>query len=302
MPGSRTALFSRRQPGGLFAIQDVAAHPGDIWFVCSVTGTDGAGYGVNPDAPFATLSYAIGKATAAKGDVIYLLPGHAESLSGAAAITVNVSGLSIIGLGNGANRPTFTFHTTDAQVVVSAADVLLKNIRCTVDVDEVVSLFSVTAARVTFDTVDFFETASVQAIQFVTCGQDRFVVRNCTHLQAAASASNAKWIQITGGVGVVIEDNDLEIALTSNAASQVIANSAAATNMRVRRNLVMCTGAAAVPVSFHASSTGIAADNRITSGRTTLAGSIALGGLYGAENYAAHTANKNGILDPVADA
>ena len=51
--GTRTALFSRDQPGGVFSIQDMLEHPGDIWFVDSnatTTGADSVGYGKSPDA------------------------------------------------------------------------------------------------------------------------------------------------------------------------------------------------------------------------------------------------------------
>ena len=32
---NRTALFSRHQPGGVFTVDDLEQHPGDIWFVDS---------------------------------------------------------------------------------------------------------------------------------------------------------------------------------------------------------------------------------------------------------------------------
>ena len=51
---NRTALFSRHQPGGVWTIENLVEHPGNVWFVNSADGTDGAGYGRNPDAPFAT--------------------------------------------------------------------------------------------------------------------------------------------------------------------------------------------------------------------------------------------------------
>ncbi len=102
--GNRTALFSRTQPGGVFTIADIDEHPGDIFFVHSGTGTDGAGYGQNPDSPVATIDYAIGLCTDSKGDVIYVMPGHNEGL-GNAQIAVDVAGISIIGLGRGSAAP-----------------------------------------------------------------------------------------------------------------------------------------------------------------------------------------------------
>src|SRR3972149_5631068 len=106
---ARTPLFSRHQPGGGVMITDPGLAPGDTFFVHSGTGTDGAGYGKNPDAPVATIDYAIGLCTANKSDVIYVLPGHNEGL-GNAQIAVDKAGVSIIGLGHGADRPPIGFY------------------------------------------------------------------------------------------------------------------------------------------------------------------------------------------------
>ena len=49
----------RHQPGGVFTIDDLEQHPGDILFVnnTATAATGATGYGQNPDAPFATLDY-----------------------------------------------------------------------------------------------------------------------------------------------------------------------------------------------------------------------------------------------------
>jgi len=74
-------LFSRKQPGGFYVVNDRSiAAGGNVFWVSSTTGTDSAGYGRNPDAPVATLDYAIGLCTASKGDIVYLMPGHAENI------------------------------------------------------------------------------------------------------------------------------------------------------------------------------------------------------------------------------
>ena len=112
---------------------------GNVFYVNSSTGVDDPSYGTTVARPFDTLDYAIGKCTASNGDVIYLLPGHTETIGSASAITVDVAGISIIGLGNGNLRPTFTWSATAGTIVVSAANVTIKNIICTISIDEVVS-------------------------------------------------------------------------------------------------------------------------------------------------------------------
>lgn len=65
--------------------------------------------GKDTDHPFADLNYAISQCTADVGDVIILMPGHAETAS---AIAVDVPGITVIGLGHGEAMPTIT--ATDA--------------------------------------------------------------------------------------------------------------------------------------------------------------------------------------------
>ena len=80
--------------------------------------------------PLATLDYAIGLATDGQGDVILIAPGHTETLTAATSCVVDKSDLTIIGLGTGLNRPTFSLGTaTTAKIDVSSANVTIKNIR-----------------------------------------------------------------------------------------------------------------------------------------------------------------------------
>lgn len=295
---ARTALFSRQQPGGAFTIADIEQHPNNVYFVHSGTGTNAVGYGLNPDAPLASVAYAFSSDLVAAGDVVYVLPGHAETIAAAAGIAADIAGVRVIGLGTGTARPTFSWSATASTIAISAA-VEFKNIRCTCSIDEVVSMFNITGASVVLDAVDYVETASAQAIQFATASALAvdLLIKNCHHQQATVSASNSQWIEFIGARSV-IQDNTIVLTQTSNSASKVLSNGTAAVGLVVSRNRIAQTSAAGLAISIHASSTGIANDNRVTS-TGTLAGKIALGGAMGLENFCATTANKNGILDPV---
>lgn len=126
---ARTALFSRKQSGGVFTIANMAEHPGNVWFVDSALGSDAAGFGYNPDSPFATLAYAFSSDVLASGDVVYVMPGHAEAVAAARGIIMDIAGVRVIGLGWGGNRPTFT-GTTGATVTIeiAAANIWLENL------------------------------------------------------------------------------------------------------------------------------------------------------------------------------
>ena len=92
-------------------------HPGKVWWVNNSAVLPEGGIGgsdSNPGTylrPFSTLDYAIGKCTASRGDIIVCMPGHAENLAAAAAITSDVAGVAVIGLGTGSLRPKFSFTT-----------------------------------------------------------------------------------------------------------------------------------------------------------------------------------------------
>lgn len=110
------------------------AQPGNVWWVGNSTtllpGAIGASDG-NPGTflkPFSTIDYAIGRCTAGAGDIIMVRPGHAETISGAAGITLDVAGVAIIGLGFGSLRPTITFSATTSTIAVAASNVTIQNI------------------------------------------------------------------------------------------------------------------------------------------------------------------------------
>lgn len=295
----RTGLFFKNQAGGLSCVEDMGRTTGQRFYVgSSVTGCkDDPAYGQTPDAPFATIDYAIGRCTASRGDLIYVMPGHAETITTASAIAADVAGVSIIGLGSGTMRPTITFGNTAATIAVSAANVTIANIRMTVSVDSVVSCIIVSAAGCTIDTVDFFETASVQALIWLTttAAGDDLTIRNCQHVQAAAGAT--KWIDLVGADNCIIEDNRFHV----NATTHVIGGTTTASlQVNIHRNKII-NPAAAASIVLLASSTGSVTANTVGSGKAAIAGSVSLASAYGAENYCNNTVNTSGIIDPAAD-
>lgn len=125
---------------------------GNYWYVCNRTGANGSdGNEGTADMPFATLAFAISKCVADQGDVIIILSGHAENVASAAAIAANIAGITIIGEGNGSDRPTFTFITsTAATFTITAANVTITNIVGVCGIDVLVSPFVISAAGCTF--------------------------------------------------------------------------------------------------------------------------------------------------------
>ena len=119
-------------------------HPGKVFWVNNsgvlpdngIGGSDG-----NPGTylkPFATIDYAIGRCTANRGDVIYVMPGHSETISGASGIDLDVAGVKLIGLGHGSKMSKIAFDNTAATVTVDADDVQIINMKFEATISAVV--------------------------------------------------------------------------------------------------------------------------------------------------------------------
>lgn len=293
---------ARVQEHNLYDFRNLKPTTGNIFFVNSNAAS--GGNGLSPEGAVTTLAAAQTLATANNGDVIYVMEGHAESF-GASGLTLSKAGLSIIGLGNGSNRPTFTWHTTDAVVTVSGANILLRNIITKVDVDEIVSMFLVTGANVTFDGVDFVETASAQAIQWLktTNAADYLTIQNCRHRQINAAGSAQKWIELVGPDFARIVDNTFQIVANASTSSELISGSTAVVYCEIARNLCQFIGATIDSViNLVTGSTGIISDNRIASGTSVATAAAITGdGCFMFQNYWADTAAASGLLAPGVD-
>ncbi len=132
----------------------------------SVAGVDQAGGGTY-QRPFRTLDFAVGQCTASRGDVIYVMPGHAETYSNATSLALDVAGVTIVGLGSGTLRPTFTLDTANTTTIpVSVANVAIVNCKFVANFLSIAKLFTLTTAK-HFATVkcDFSDTSA--ALNFV---------------------------------------------------------------------------------------------------------------------------------------
>ena len=94
-------------PGGVAGVDDIGGH------------------GQSPKLPFATIDYAIGQCVAGRGDVVYVMEGHAETVAG--TIALDVAAVRLIGLGVAANRPVLTFDTDSDVLAVTVANTEITN-------------------------------------------------------------------------------------------------------------------------------------------------------------------------------
>lgn len=144
---------------------------GNVFYVQSTTGSDTAKSGLTPSEALATLEAAINKCTANNGDVIILMPGHTEAVT-STSTNLDVAGVTIIGVGSGSLKPTFTFAATSSRFNVTAANCVLQNVRITAAVGDVVTAFlHATAAQNTkYLDIEFYATSTFNFINGYTLG------------------------------------------------------------------------------------------------------------------------------------
>lgn len=133
------------------------SQPGQVFFVGNSSvlnpqqraGSDG-NRGTFLD-PFATLNFAVNTACViGRGDIVFVMSGHRETISSATILTLNTAGVAVIGLGSGNLRPTFTFTTaTTANIPVTGANISIQNCLFLANFLSIASTFTALSASVT---------------------------------------------------------------------------------------------------------------------------------------------------------
>jgi len=292
---------------------------GRIFWVGNRSGLP-AGNGSNPAYPFSTVNAALAACEAGRNDVVYILPGHAESISAADAWSNLVAGTKVIGLGTGNDRPTFTWTAQAGTILANVANVRIQNCRflmagalgsttaLTVDVG-----IPITAAG--FEFIGNYVNTGVDADQLTT---DAFTLSaaadQCTFygnwMEAYAAAVTTSFITASAAGA-----NDLRIignymsAEISTAATGVLLDLDAGALLRTQiigNDLHNQTASSKYVMDLHADSTGVIRGNYFYVGDGAT-GPASLGspvwGLHKiAENYCVTAVDKSAILCPAADA
>jgi hypothetical protein len=250
---------------------------GNVWYVGSTDGLDGGNYGTKWDTPFATIDYAIGRCTADKACVIYVLPFHAETVT--SAITVDVAGVSIIGIPRGRNLPTITANGTIDAITVTAADVMIANLRFAAPgTDAQTSDINIAAARVTVqNTVHIGSDTGDDKVDIITitaAGHDFLLDGLRIYNSVQEGAGGAISIEGAAARG---EIRNCFIMDTIGYANGALYDGAAATALYVHDNVFSNAKADTVVLNYGNNSTGVTMNNFVAGRHSTLASNIAEG-------------------------
>lgn len=230
------------------------------------TDADDTEHGHSLEKPLATLDYAVGLMVASEGGIVFLAPGHAETLA-ATQIDIDVAGVTVIGIGEGQLTPTITYSTAADSIDIGAAGVTINNVRFNPSVTDILIAVDVEAAVTDFHLIDCeFMEGDAGADEFVVMvdlksGNDDTVIRGNTFRTAAAGAGCTDGIILTAGSARVRIEGNVAVG---NWSSAFLSDGAACTNIFVQGN-TMKVKDGEPGIELNTATTGIIADNKIES-------------------------------------
>ena len=176
---------------------------GSVFFVNSeATNASDGNAGTSPDRAFATIDAAVGKCTANKGDTIFVMPGHVETLTASGQLVFDVDGITVIGIGHGNARPRVLFDAAAADVDVTGDDVTIRNMVFRASFADVLVGIDLDGLRFWLDQCEFEEEA----------GDLNFLVV----IEAGGAAGTADGLKITNCVGMLPDANAEEFLLIAD--------------------------------------------------------------------------------------
>ncbi len=224
------------------------------------------------DRFYTTINQALNACVTARGDVIQVLPGYTESITGADQWSNlgTKTNVTIQGSGNGAQRPTITWTTSGSTVLMDSAGFAITNMVLqmepttgTVNVAAPITVSaascSVSNCRINCGTdannkVTIAITTTSGATDFTFSGNK---------VRGAALATMTTFLRLVGVANPVVTNNDIVCGTTSAAVGPIQELGTACTNIniannRIQNNAANSTGCITMDL---ASTTGWISDN-----------------------------------------
>jgi hypothetical protein len=274
---------------------------GDYYFVHSGTGANTNG-GKTKETPLATIDAAINKCTASVGDVIIVMPGHAETIASASTLIPDVEGITIIGLGNGDNRPTLTFSATDSEIEVGADNITIDNIRFIASISAVATGIDVNANFCTIKNCEFAYSGTtthdfVQAID-IDAYDDNAVI-SCVFRAEVATAGADQHIRMDDAHRTKIIGCEF---YGDCADASILQEGAACADILIAHNYIYNddTASAVNCINIEDASSGLIAYNACTGLYAADPATLIDPGSCGCiENYCSNAVDESGTIVPV---
>ena len=277
---------------------------GQVFFVDSgaSNATDGS-TGVSPESPLATMNGAFTRAAASQGDVIFLMPGHAENCSSATTQVMSKAGITVIGIGEGDLKPTFTFTATAGSFEMDSANCVVENVKFLTSITAVVVGVNVDAdgcilrgCQWDWDATgdDFLIHVDADAVDHVTIENCEFIAEDCAGAADGIRIDDCQHLRIVGNYffgdfSASVINNDSDAALCGDLLID--------DNDIYNSDTVATTNG----IDLHNACTGVLKHNRV-SGLNTVAAlfvnAIDPGSCLCYENYSSEAVDVHGVITP----
>ena len=253
--------------------------------------------------PLSTIDSAVGLCTANQGDVILVHPGHAETVTAAGGLDLDVAGVFVIGLGSGTDQPTVTLNTAaTADVDIDAANVTVENLHFIAAYADIAAAIDVNATDFTLRGCRFTESttgenAKIWVQDAAAAASNRITIEDC-RATGLLDAANTHFVNFAGtGTGHIVRNN----TLMGDWGTMCVGGAGVITYCEISNNYIMNEASDNDScINVAATATGVIANN-IVAGAAAQANGIASGDCTTAQNfYGVHTEDLSGILEPIA--
>ncbi|GAI31207.1 unnamed protein product, partial [marine sediment metagenome] len=103
------------------------------------------------------------------GDIIYVMPGHTETVSTDGGLTLDTAGVTVLGMGEGDARPLVTISTIKAAaMIISGAGVVFNNMRISIAIDQAADPIQISGAGCDFGFCEIIEAAECEALDLIS--------------------------------------------------------------------------------------------------------------------------------------
>lgn len=295
------------------------AYPGQVLFVNNSGVLPQGGISGSDDnngtylRPLLTLQKAVDLSLANRGDIIMIMPGHAETVSSATALQLNKAGILIVGMGEGSKQPQFTLDTANtATIPVSAANIGIINVKFVANFLAIAALFTVTAVNFSISQCDIRDTSAIlNFAKVVNTGStdnaaDGLVMENNNIVSLHATNAFSLFAAVGNMDRVCVKGNNVRIASTSGVAVVCpITAGKLLTNLRLDGNVINSTGATGTATGLlittnGSTNSGMINNNQLFNLATTPLLVTASSGLHFMNNYVSNLADSSGKLVPDA--
>jgi len=254
------------------------------------------------DMPFATMDYCVGRMTANNGDHMIVMPGHAEVVSAAGGLNLDVAGINVVGIGSGANMPTVTIGVAaSADVDINAANVTVTGINFVANLADVLVMIDVNATDFTLHTSRFTQTGV--ALNALVCVQDATslasnrmsLIGNHVIMNDAAGTH---FVNFSGtGDGHIVTHN----VLLGDWGTMAIGGAGVVTLATIMHNRISNAATDTNScINFAATATGIVMGNWCCGGAAQAAGITATAMAVAENYYGVVSEDLSAILEPIA--